>query len=602
MSGQIEEYYRINESKCIKDAKKFDRRINLYSAWRLISFASCIVVFYQSLQHDLLWLSFSAVILFLLFFSWLVLEQARFRKRSDYLRSLCNVYLNELKSIDRKSDLYSDGSDFQDNLHPYTSDLDIFGKDSLFKMVNRCSTEPGKSKLASWFSAPASESEIKERQELVNELDNKLIWKHHFQAVLLFSNSSSGDMIEEFFRYLKVAQIVPGILLRIYVELIPWIFLVLVAGVWFIPFLSIFLLLLVIINLTLMQNYSTRIAKTDIMIGKMGKILDHFSEAIAAIRSEDWTSSLGAKLSSGIKDKHNEMLSAQINRFSRLINHLTFGQTGAGAILNATMLWNIRQIFRIETWKKTNHNNLIQAFDVIASFEAMISLSSLKTNYPEWCFAELEVAEGYTFEAKEIGHPLIPTEQRINNDYHLNNEFKIDIITGSNMAGKSTFLRTLGINTVLALCGAPVCAARLKISRMRVFTYMRIRDSLNESISTFKAELDRLQSLFNKLESHDKVYFLIDEMLRGTNSIDKFLGSKAVIEKLINRRAVGIVATHDLQIAELERDYPHYIRNYYFDIQLNGDELNFDYKLKSGECKTFNASILLRRIGIFDHD
>lgn len=335
------------------------------------------------------------------------------------------------------------------------------------------------------------------------------------------------------------------------------------------------------------------------MIGKMSRTLNHFSDAIAAIRNEEWKSPLGQDLSAGLKDNSNGNLSAEIKRFSLLINHLTFGQTGVGAILNAVMLWNIRQVFAIEDWKKTNHDNLQQAFDVIASFEALISLSSLKTNYPEWCFADIDEGEAYTLVANDIGHPLIPSITRVNNNYSLNNELRIDIVTGSNMAGKSTFLRTLGINTVLALCGAPACASKLKVSRMLVFTYMRIRDSLNESTSTFKAELDRLQTLLKMLDSSEKAYFLIDEMLRGTNSVDKYLGSKAVIEKLIAKKAVGVVATHDLQLADLEQKYPDYIRNYYFDIQIERDEMHFDYKLKSGECKTFNASLLLKRIGIY---
>ena len=166
------------------------------------------------------------------------------------------------------------------------------------------------------------------------------------------------------------------------------------------------------------------------------------------------------------------------------------------------------------------------------------------------------------------------------------------------MAGKSTFLRTLGINTVLALSGAPVCAEKMQLSPMLIFSYMRIRDSLNENTSTFKAELDRLQSLLEILDKEENVYFLIDEMLRGTNSVDKYLGSKAVIEKLISRKAVGIIATHDLQIAELEQKYPEYIRNFYFDIEIEGSEMKFDYKIKEGECKTFNASLLLKRLGI----
>ena len=166
------------------------------------------------------------------------------------------------------------------------------------------------------------------------------------------------------------------------------------------------------------------------------------------------------------------------------------------------------------------------------------------------------------------------------------------------MAGKSTFLRTVGINTVLALCGAPVCASAMKVSVMTVLSYMRIKDSLNESTSTFKAEIDRLQMLLKAVESEEKIYFLIDEMLRGTNSADKYLGSKAVIERLIEKKAVGIVATHDLQIAELEKKYPDYIRNFYFDIQVKNGEMLFDYKIKDGECKTFNASLLLEQIGI----
>jgi len=335
------------------------------------------------------------------------------------------------------------------------------------------------------------------------------------------------------------------------------------------------------------------------MIGKMSRILNHFSEAISAVMDENWKSPMCRQIAKDLKGKGEKKLSVQIKRFSLLISHLTFGLTDVGSILNAVMLWNIRQLFAIENWKNENHEGLTKAFDVIASFEALISLSSLNTNYPEWCFAEINEQKEYTLKAKSIGHPLIPSQLRVDNDYLLDNELKIDIITGSNMAGKSTFLRTLGINTVLALSGAPSCASSMDVSRMLIFTYMRIRDSLNESTSTFKAELDRLQALIKMLDNSGKVYFLIDEMLRGTNSVDKYLGSKAVIEKLISQNAVGIVATHDLQIAGLVQKYPDYIRNYYFDIQMEADEMRFDYKLKEGECKTFNASLLLQRIGIY---
>ena len=255
-------------------------------------------------------------------------------------------------------------------------------------------------------------------------------------------------------------------------------------------------------------------------------------------------------------------------------------------------------VIAIENWKRTNQQSLEDAFEVIAEFEALISISSLAINYPDWCFPQIAEGKGYTLSGKAIGHPLIKKDKRVVNDYELMDTLQIDIITGSNMAGKSTFLRTIGINAILALCGAPVCANSFEVSVMTILSYMRIKDSLNESTSTFKAELDRLQMLLAAVDSEQKIFFLIDEMLRGTNSVDKYLGSKAVIEQLIRKRGVGMVATHDLQIAELEHAYPDYVRNYYFDIQVKDGEMLFDYKIKHGKCKTFNATMLLRQIGI----
>jgi DNA mismatch repair ATPase MutS len=269
-----------------------------------------------------------------------------------------------------------------------------------------------------------------------------------------------------------------------------------------------------------------------------------------------------------------------------------------GFVLNVFLLWALKQTIAIEQWKRDNHENLEDAFAVIAEFEALASIAGLQFNYPEWSTPTIEDGEAYTLIAKNLAHPLINSKSRVTNDYELTDDFKIDIITGSNMAGKSTFLRTIGINTVLALCGAPVCADNLLISVMTMVTYMRIKDSLNESTSTFKAELDRLQMLLAAVKQEYKVFFLIDEMLRGTNSVDKYLGSKAVIEQLIAKKAVGMVATHDLEIAKLETAYPDYVRNFYFDIQVIDGEMLFDYKMKHGECKTFNATLLLKQIGI----
>jgi len=595
----VRNYYHDKQIECETEIKRFEHQINIYSFLRLFVLIFGIFVFYQSINYNLIWLSFLLVLLLIIGFAWLVAKQSRFQKQVDYFRNLSNVHSNELNSIDRSSTMYSQGSAYIDDLHPYSSDLDIFGKGSLFGMLNRCSTIGGNLTLAEWLKKPVSPAVIRERQAAVIELGAKLIWKHHFQAVLLFVNKAADDQSTELFRFLTTSLDKTENWLKVYVRCVPLFFLITAIASWFFPSFLILLIGLVIFNLILMQSYYSRILKTDSMIGKMSRILDHFSEAILAVSNENWKSPVCRQLAENLKGKGEKKLSVQLKHFSLLISHLTFGLTAVGAILNAVMLWNIRQLLAIENWKKENHEGLKQAFDVLANFEALISLSSLNTNYPKWCFAKINEQEKYTLKATSIGHPLIPSNQRIDNNYILDNELKIDIITGSNMAGKSTFLRTLGINTVLALCGAPSCASAMEVSHMLVFTYMRIRDSLNESTSTFKAELDRLQALIKMLDSSKKVYFLIDEMLRGTNSVDKYLGSKAVIEKLISQNAVGIVATHDLQIAGLDQKNPNYIRNYYFDIQMEADEMRFDYKLKEGECKTFNASLLLQRIGIY---
>ncbi|RYY35147.1 MAG: DNA mismatch repair protein MutS, partial [Sphingobacteriaceae bacterium] len=291
--------------------------------------------------------------------------------------------------------------------------------------------------------------------------------------------------------------------------------------------------------------------------------------------------------------------SAQIKELSRLVNNFNARLNMlVGTVLNLFFLWDLKQIIAIEDWKRNNRQNLEESFEVLAGFEALMSIAGLHINYPEWAMPIIANGESYSLSAREIAHPLIVETKRIANSYELVDTHKIDIITGSNMAGKSTFLRTIGINTVLALSGAPVCAEAMEVSVINIISYMRIKDSLNESTSTFKAELDRLQMLLGAVETVPKVFFLVDEMLRGTNSVDKYLGSKAVIEQLIAKNAVGMVATHDLQIAQLETKYPDYVRNYYFDIQVIDGEMLFDYKLKHGECKTFNATLLLRQIGI----
>jgi DNA mismatch repair ATPase MutS len=583
-----------------QEADKYKKLANNYGLYRLLAFGLFILSICAAIAVDE-WtiIAFSLVVL-VICFSWLIKKQNHYETLGSYYQDVKKVNENEITSVESRGNMYNNGAMVNNEKHYYASDLDIFGSGSLFQLLNRCATFPGMVKLANWLNAPAKKDVIISRQQAVSEIATKSDWKLDIQAHLLFSLKQQREQIKNLLEYLKIpVELKDEKWLSLYSKIAPWLVLAtIITAIFYVPA-RFFLPTLMFFNYRLVSSRSQIVDKTDLIAGKIGTTLAHFVLAFKSIEEEDWQSAYLKEVSARIKTGDKDNISDKIQQLSQLIGKLNYRlNLLVKFVLNIFYLWDIRQVIAIENWKKNNHQSFEIAFDVVAEFEAIISLSSLKINNPDWCMPQIANGDGYTIIAKQLAHPLINEDKRVDNDFELDNSFKIDIITGSNMAGKSTFLRTIGINTVLALCGAPVCANEMKVSVITIITYMRIKDSLNESTSTFKAELDRLQMLLKAVETDDKVFFLIDEMLRGTNSVDKYRGSKAVIEQLIKKKAVGMVATHDLQISELETAYPDYVRNFYFDIEVKDGEMLFDYKIKHGECKTFNASLLLKQIGI----
>jgi DNA mismatch repair ATPase MutS len=555
-----------------------------------------VFIFVGAVNNNFTVIAVSVPVL-LVIFAVLVKKQSFYDQQHKYYSNLKLINDNEIASIQTRSNLYDNGAEFNNEKHFYTADLDIFGNVSLFQLMNRAATRPGRTKLADWLSAPANKPVILERQAAAQEIADKNQWKLEFQTLLLFANKTDGEVLKGLFTFLHHPLDIPGeAALSKYIRVAPYLLLAAVVGAFFWPIAKLIAIILGITNLSIVSLKGNYIAKSSNVADKISKILNGYASVFDQIEKEDWQSAHNHSLALKIKQHQT---SKNIALLARLIEKMNYNlNMVVGVILNLFFLWALKQTIAIEQWKRNNEHSLEDAFEVIADFEAIASIGGLRFNYPEWSFPQIADGDAYTLVAQNIAHPLINNVTRVTNDYELTDTHKIDIITGSNMAGKSTFLRTIGINTVLALCGAPVCADSMRVSIMTMVSYMRIKDSLNESTSTFKAELDRLQMLLKAVEHEYKVFFLIDEMLRGTNSIDKYLGSKAVIEQLIAKNAVGMVATHDLQIAQLEEKYPDYVRNFYFDIQVVDGEMLFDYKIKHGECKTFNASLLLKQIGI----
>lgn len=592
--------YRQRADLAQQEADKYKDLANTYSLYRLLVFGLFIVIVCVAISVDEIYAIAVGVVILVGAFNLLINKQNKYETLKNYFLDLHTVTQNEIASIESYSNIYDNGSSFNDDKHFYTADLDIFGNSSLYQLSNRAATFPGMVKLAGWLVKPAAKPEILERQQAAKEIAGKNDWKLNIQAHLLFSLKQNREQIKRLVEYLKVPIEINGEkALAIYSKISPYLVLALIIGSIFYMPLRYVTPVVILINIRLVMAKGKVVQKADLIAGKIGTTLHHFVLAFKCIENEEWQSPYLKSLAARIKSENNDSISGKIEQLAQLINKLNYRLNMVMMfVLNALFIWDIRQLIAIENWKKNNLVHIEAAFDVIAGFEAVMSLAGLHINYSDWSFPEIIDGESYTLTTKGIAHPLIGTGKRISNDYELKDTFNIDIITGSNMAGKSTFLRTIGINTVLALCGAPVCAAQMQVSVITIITYMRIKDSLNESTSTFKAELDRLQMLLGAVETEPKVFFLIDEMLRGTNSVDKYRGSKAVIEQLIRKKGVGMVATHDLQIAELEKDHPDYVRNFYFDIQVIAGEMIFDYKIKHGECKTFNASLLLKQIGI----
>lgn len=580
-----------------QEADKYKKLINTYSFMRLGVFALMVAAIWLGKKEDNFTLIVIAFVILLLVFLWLMQQQSGFEKQKKYFENLTLVTENEINSILNNRNLYDNGGRFESEKHFYSSDLDIFGKASLFQLTNRAATGVGNDKLAGWLSKPVDKADILLRQESVAELAAINDWKLDIQAKLLFAKSENGDNMARLFGYLQLKLELSGEkLLSVYIKIVPYLLMACIIMGYFIHSFYYIAAGVAFANWIILNSKMKFMMQSGMVAGKISGLLANYIVVFESIENNEWQSTKCRTLAHKLK---TEQTSKNIKELASLINKLDAGMIMIiGFVLNIVFLWSLKYIMAIEKWKQNSRQNIQETFDVLGEFEALISLASLKINYPEWSFPEIIDGDDYTLSAKNIGHPLIQSVSRVTNDFELENARHIDIITGSNMAGKSTFLRTIGINTVLALCGTPVCAGEMKVSVVTIISYMRIKDSLNESTSTFKAELDRLQMLLGAVETEPKVFFLIDEMLRGTNSVDKYLGSKAVIEKLIGKRGAGMVATHDLQIAELEKKYPDYIRNFYFDIQVLNGEMLFDYKIKHGECKTFNASMLLKRIGI----
>jgi hypothetical protein len=584
-----EVHSRIDQTKKLIDQLSF-ARIGLFLAEILF-----FILLLNSADDE--WRTLVQILLILPVFAFalIVKKQSKLDREIDYQKQLLWVYQNEWNVLNSIANGYDHGKAFESEIHPYTSDLDIFGHASLYGLLNRCYTKNGKELLAKNLAEKSAKDQILARQEAVKEMHTKIEDTFDFRANL---HGHDVDKIEQIKLQLKSQlgeqlNFVRNKLLKFYVAVVPYISAAIILTAIFVnsAFWNI-LTLYLIINIGFIVLQNSKINKVFYSFGGGSNLLNGYADAILWTEKQQWTTPyilalFQSKMPVSVEIKN---LSKIIQSFDARLNIVV------GTALNALLLWDLKCCISLDRWYQSSSKDVISALNHLGDFEELISLATLVHNEPAWVFPE--ITNEFKLTTKEIGHPLIAPDIRVNNTFSLENQPTVDIVTGSNMAGKSTFLRTLGINMVLAYIGAPVCAEAMSLSVFSINTYMRIKDSLNESTSTFKAELNRLRMILDHVVNDKDTFVLIDEMLRGTNSRDKYLGSKVFVEKLIAERTPGLFATHDLQLADLKNDHEKTLRNFHFDIQITAGEMEFDYKLKQGPCSTFNAAILLKEIGL----
>lgn len=564
--------------------------INRVSTARLITALLLFVTAYFSFQNSLyVYPLLGLVIGFIALVRW---HSILFAEK-EHLKNLVAVNQHEIAS--RKGDYTAQptGHEFLHPQHAYASDLDIFGEASVYQFLNRACTTSGKEMLATRLLSPlTTPQDVTGNQEAIHELSPQLEFRQQFQAtgMNIWDTKNDRTQLREWVAH-------PYLLLsnswvRYGLRLLP---LLTVSAVLLIFFSSVarpYAITFMLTQWSITGFYFKRTSLFHDYISRKKEVLEHYARLLKVINAQPFRSAILKTLQATTHQaeakvsKLASLMSALDARLNILFN----------LVMNALFLYDLQCVYRLEKWKAENAVALESWLDAISLMEVLNSFSTYAYNHTSYNYATLSAKQ--TIHAVDMGHPLLQEQERIPNSLTLGEPHTVFIITGANMAGKSTFLRTLGVNLVLALNGAPVCAREFHCPVISLRTGMRTTDSLKDHQSYFYAELQRLKTIVDELKSGKPMLILLDEILKGTNSNDKLQGSIALVKQLLQHTCLAVIATHDLALGNLETDYPNQVINYHFEPTIENDQLSFDYRLKRGIAEKMNATFLMKKMGI----
>lgn len=588
------EFYQNRKAAHLQELKKLTTRYNIISASRLLMALAFVVLGYYSLKSENPTILLCCMAFCVVEFILLMKRQVLVLNKKLRAEALVKINQDEMDYLSGTGIPFENGASFADSTHSYTHDLDIFGIRSLFHNLNRTKTFKGSEKLAALLKKILPDEGILQNQEAVKELAAKPEFRQEIMALGMVKK----DNQEVYTRLINWAGSTTkniGVAVKTIMFIAPALFagffiaygitgngtLGDVAG-WLFGFNLLF---------TMVHLKSIKAEMKD--ISEIDEIIHHYGLIIEEIEKQSFESEkLKALQSTFIAG--NKKASKEIKRLAALFSRLDSINNVFGALLlNGALLYHFHALKALWQWKKQHAADITLWLDTIAEVEALGSFGTMYYNNPDFVFPKLN--SDYKIEFKDLAHPLIKKGKRVGNDINFDKSFMI--LTGSNMSGKSTFLRSLGINMVLAGAGAPVCAEQANIHPLPVLVSMRLSDSLAENESYFFAEVKRLKYIMDEL-SGSRAFVLLDEILKGTNSEDKHSGTVKVIKKMLSLQAIGAIATHDIEVCSLAGEHPDKLVNRCFEAQIVDNELYFDYRLRDGICRNKSATFLMEKMGI----
>ncbi|HIX21888.1 MAG TPA: DNA mismatch repair protein MutS, partial [Candidatus Parabacteroides faecavium] len=573
-----------------------NRKIHIIGTIRLLLVIGALLMLYGFHQEGW-YIIMGIILLFGLPFIGLMIFHNRLFFRRKYIDTQSELLVNEQKGLDLDYQAFDGGSEFIEGEHSFSLDLDLFGNKSLFQAINRTVTVEGKKRLATWLKQPLDQkNDIYQRQEAIQELSKqpKQFQSFYTNGKMTQEESNSLHKMEDLIQ--ESSFFSQSSFWKIMIWIIPsgWILLVIgsvMAGIaekWFGIYAA--------FSFVIAYWRAKEVNRLYQAVNKMELIFNGYANLIKCIEEREFSSPLLQQLKQCFK-RNNLSASESLKQLSHHIGALNQRFSLAGVLLNLFCLRDIRHAIALERWRLQHQSDMLSWIETLGIFDAFYSLGNFAFNHPKYIYPE--IADTYfQMQGKGLGHPLMKPNICVTNDIDIPQKPWFLIITGANMAGKSTYLRTIGVNYLLACTGLPVCAEKLVVYPAHLVTSLRTSDSLSENESYFFAELKRLKMIIDRLQTGEKLFIILDEILKGTNSIDKQKGSLALMKQLVANQSCGIIATHDLVLGTLEQEFPKQIKNYCFEADIQNDELSFSYRMRPGIAQNMNACFLMKKMGI----